>query len=65
MSHIEKKMRKRALESDRVEDSDDLDSNDFSSTEAREKAIWMEPLDRRPPPQLRKNHLPNFGLEAS
>jgi hypothetical protein len=64
-SHVEKKKRKRALESDRVEDSDDLDSNDFSSDEAHKKAIQVEPLDCRPPSQLRKNRFPNFGLKES
>jgi hypothetical protein len=53
------------VESDRVEDSDNLDSNDFSYDEAHEKAILVEPLDRHPPPELRKNRLPNFGIEAS
>jgi hypothetical protein len=33
-SHVEKKNHKRALKFDSVEDSDDLDSNDFSSDEA-------------------------------
>jgi hypothetical protein len=32
-SHIEKKKRKKALESGRVKDSDDFDSNNFSSKE--------------------------------
>jgi hypothetical protein len=64
-SHVEKKKCKRALEYYRVKGSDDLDSNNFSSDEAHKKAIQVEPLDRRPPPQLRKNRLPNFVLEAS
>jgi hypothetical protein len=50
---------------DRVEDSDDLDSNDFSSDEAHKKAIQVEPLDCRPPSQLRKNRFLNFGLKES
>jgi hypothetical protein len=65
MSHIEKKKHKRALESDRVKDSDNLNSNDFSSDEAHEKAIQVEPLDCCPLAQNRKNRLPNFGLEES
>jgi hypothetical protein len=64
-SHVEKKKLKRALEFARVEDSDDLDSNDFSSDEAHKKVIQVESLDRCPPSQLRKNRFLNFGLKES
>jgi hypothetical protein len=62
-SHIEKKKLKKALESDRVKDSHDLDSYDFSSNKDHKTAILTEPHDSRPPPQPRKNRLPNYGLE--
>jgi hypothetical protein len=64
-SHVEKKKCKKALKSDRVEDSDDLDSHDFSSDKGHKTTIHMEPLDSRPPPQPKKNCLPNYGLDDS
>jgi hypothetical protein len=64
-SHIETKKCKKAIGSDRVEDSDDLDSYDFSSDGGLKIAIRMEPIDSRPPPQLKKKRLANYGLEES
>jgi hypothetical protein len=49
-SHVEKKKRKKAVDADRVEDSEDAGSLDFSKE--IEKAFPAEPLDSRPPPKL-------------
>jgi hypothetical protein len=57
VSHVEKKKRKKAIKTDRVEDSEDLDSYGFSSDDGLKTAIHAEPIDSRPPCQLRKNHL--------
>jgi hypothetical protein len=65
MSHIETKKCKKAIDSDRVEDSEDLDSYNFSSDGGLKTAIHAEPIDSRPPPQLRKKCLANYGLEES
>jgi hypothetical protein len=63
-SHIETK-RKKAIELDRVEDSEDLDGYNFSSDGDDDIAIPVKPLASRPPPQPRKKGLPNFGLKES
>jgi hypothetical protein len=64
-SHIETKKRKKAIESDRVKVSEDLDSYDFSFDSGLKTAIRAEPIDSRPPPQLRKKRLANYGLKES
>jgi hypothetical protein len=65
MSHIETKKCNKAIDSDRVEDSEDLDSYNFSSNGGLKTAIRAEPVDSRPPPKLRKKCLVNYGLEES
>jgi hypothetical protein len=64
-SHVKKNKHNKALKSNRVEDSDDLESYDFSSDEGCKTAIHAMPLDSHPPPQPMKNRLSNCGLEDS
>jgi hypothetical protein len=56
---------KTVVETDRVEDSEDFDSRDFSSDEDDEPAIHAKPLYSCPPSSSGKKVLPNFGVDAS
>jgi hypothetical protein len=64
MLHIETK-RKKSIELNRVEDSEDLDGHNFSSDGDDDTVILAKPLASRPPPPSRKKGIPNFALETS
>jgi hypothetical protein len=53
------------VETDIVEDSEDLDDTHFSSGEDDDAAIPAKPLDSRPHLRAGKKILPKFGLDAS
>jgi hypothetical protein len=48
-----------------VEDLEDLGDTHFSSGDDDDSVIPAKPLDSRPPPQAGKKILPKFGLDAS
>jgi hypothetical protein len=52
--------RKRTVDADRVEDSKEVDSSDFSSDKETEAAICAKPITSRPPPELKNSHLDNY-----
>jgi hypothetical protein len=50
---------------DRVEDSEEMGAHSPSSGDDDDAAVLVKPLDSRPPPQVGKKTLPNFGLDTS
>jgi hypothetical protein len=65
VSHVETGKCKRAADIDRVEDSEEIDSSDFSTDKEIEAAIPAKPVASRPPPKVKKSRFNNFGLEVS
>jgi hypothetical protein len=53
------------VDTDIVEDLEDLGDTNFSSGDDDDAVIPAKPLDSRPPPRMGKRALPNFGLNAS
>jgi hypothetical protein len=58
-------MKKKVVDADIVEDSEDLGNTHFSSGDDDDSAIPAAPLSSRPPLRLGKKILPKFGLDAS
>jgi hypothetical protein len=52
------------MDTDVVEDSEDLGDTHFSSGDDDDSVISAKPLDSHPPPQAGKKILPKFGLDA-
>jgi hypothetical protein len=57
--------KKRVVDTDIVEDSEDLGDTQFSSGDDDDSVIPAKPLDSRPPLRVGKKILPKFGLDAS
>jgi hypothetical protein len=57
--------KKQVVDTDIVEDSEDLGDTHFSSGDDDDSVIPAKPLDSRPPLQAGKKILPKFGLDAS
>jgi hypothetical protein len=53
------------VDTDVVEDSEDVGDTHFSSGDDDDSVIPAKPLDSRPPLQAGKNILSKFGLHAS
>jgi hypothetical protein len=53
------------MDTDIVEDSEDLGDTHFSSGDDVDAVILAKPLDSRPPLWAGKKILPKFGLNAS
>jgi hypothetical protein len=53
------------VETNIVEDSEDLGDTHFSSSDDDDSVIAAKPLDSRPPLRVGKKILPKFGLDAS
>jgi hypothetical protein len=53
------------VDTDIVEDLEDLGDTHFSSGDDDDSVIPTEPLDSRPPLRAGKKILPKFGLDAS
>jgi hypothetical protein len=58
------KNKKQVMDTDVIEDSEDLGDTHFSSGDDDDSVIPAKPLDSRPPPRLKKV-LPKFCLDAS
>jgi hypothetical protein len=56
---------KRAIDADRVEDSEEVDSSNFSSYKETETAILAKPISSHPPPKLKRSRIDNCGLGES
>jgi hypothetical protein len=56
--------KKKVVDADIVEDSEDLGDTHFPSSDDDDSVIPAEPLDSRPPLQARKKILPKFGFDA-
>jgi hypothetical protein len=56
---------KKVVDTDIVEDSEDLGDTHFSSGDDDDSVIPAEPLDNRPPLRAGKKILLKFGLDAS
>jgi hypothetical protein len=57
--------KKQVVDTDIVEDSEDLGDTHFSSSDDDDSVIPAKPLDSRPPLRVGKKILPKFGLDAS
>jgi hypothetical protein len=57
--------KKKVVDTDIVEDSEDLGDTHFSSGDDDDSVIPAEPLDSRPPLRAGNKILPKFGLDAS
>jgi hypothetical protein len=57
--------KKQVMDTNVVEDLEDLGDTHFSSGDDDDSVIPAKPLDSRPPPQAGKKILPKFGLDAS
>jgi hypothetical protein len=57
--------KKKVVDTDIVEDSEDLGDTHFSSGDDDDSLIPTAPLDSHPPLRLGKKILPKFGLDAS
>jgi hypothetical protein len=57
--------RKQVMDSDIVEDSEDLGDTHFSFGDDDDSVILARPLDSRPPLRAGKKFLLKFGLDAS
>jgi hypothetical protein len=57
--------KRQIVETDIVEDSEDLGDTHFSSGDDDDAVIPAKRLGSRPPPRARKKILPKFGLDAS
>jgi hypothetical protein len=57
--------KKQVVDTDVVEDSEDLGNTHFSSGDDDDSVIPTKPLDSRPPLRVGKKILPKFGLDAS
>jgi hypothetical protein len=53
------------VETDIVEDSEDLSDTHFSSSDDDDSVIPTKPLDSRPPLRVGKKIIPKFGLDTS
>jgi hypothetical protein len=56
---------KRAVDADGVEDSEEIDSSDFSTDKDIEAAFPAKHIASRPPPELKKSRFDNYGLGDS
>jgi hypothetical protein len=57
--------KKKMVDADFVEDSEDLGDTHFSSGDDDDGVIPAQPLDSRPPLRVGKKILSKFGLDAS
>jgi hypothetical protein len=57
--------KKKVVDANIVEDSEDLGDTHFSSSDDDDSAIPAAPLSSRPPLRPGKKILPKFGLDAS
>jgi hypothetical protein len=57
--------KKKVVDTDIVEDSEDLGDTHFSCGDDDDNVIPAAPLSSRPPLRLGKKILPKFGLDAS
>jgi hypothetical protein len=57
--------KRKVVETDIIEDSEDLGDTHFSSGDDDDAVIPAKPLDSRPPLRAKKKILPKFGLDAS
>jgi hypothetical protein len=57
--------KKKVVDADIVEDSEDLGDTHFSSGDNDDSMIPAAPLSSHPPLRLGKKTLPKFGLDAS
>jgi hypothetical protein len=57
--------KKQVVDTNIVEDSEDLGDTHFSSGDDDDSVILTKPLDSRPPLRVGKKILPKFGLDAS
>jgi hypothetical protein len=57
--------KKQVVDTDIVEDSEDLGDTHFSSGDDDDSVIPAKPLDNCPPLRVGKKILPKFGLDAS
>jgi hypothetical protein len=57
--------KKKVVDTEIVEDSEDLGDTHFSSGDDDDSAIPATPLSSHPPLRLGKKILPKFGLDAS
>jgi hypothetical protein len=57
--------KKQVVETDIIEDSEDLGDTHFSSGDDNDRVIPAKPLDSRPPLRVGKKIRPKFGLDAS
>jgi hypothetical protein len=57
--------KKQVVDTNIVEDSEDLCDTHFSSGDDDDSVIPSKPLDSRPPLRVGKKILPKFGLDAS
>jgi hypothetical protein len=58
-------MKKKVVDADIIEDSEDLGDTHFSSGDDKDRVIPAMPLSSRPPLRLGKKVLLKFGLDAS
>jgi hypothetical protein len=56
--------KKKVVDADIIEDSEDLGDTHFSSGDDDDSVIPVVPLNSRPPLRLGKKILPKFGLDA-
>jgi hypothetical protein len=57
--------KKQVVETDIIEDSEDLGDTHFSSSDDDDSVIPAKPLDSHPPLRVGKKILPKFDLDAS
>jgi hypothetical protein len=56
--------KKQVVETDIIEDSEDLGDSHFSSSDDDDSVIPVKPLNSRPPLRVGKKILPKFGLDT-
>jgi hypothetical protein len=57
--------KRQVVDTNIVEDSEDLGNTNFYSSDDDDAVIPAKPLDSHPPPRTGKKALPNFGLNTS